>query len=190
MVLHRFLLQVLFVVFEEPEMYVLDTNVLSQFALKRPCPQVTAWLHEMHSGLAIPFGAVIEIERGIWDISVRDPTKASELSRWLQSLLESDIPFLGMDSAVARLFAQMTAVPALNNLWVPTLTKKRFRMGQDLSIAATAIVHSIPIASMNVRDFLYIHRFFRLPGLLDPQQGRWLIPPPHGDRRQPTAAPR
>ncbi|WEX11686.1 hypothetical protein [Chelativorans sp. AA-79] len=173
-------------------MYVLDTDVLSQFALKRPNRQIINWLQNTTAGVAIPFGAVIEIERGISNIAVRDRARSEALRSWLQSLLESDIPFLGMDAAIACLYGRMTSVPPLKRFWVPASNIKKPKLGQDLSIAATAIVHAAPIASLNAKDFLYIHRFFRLPGLFNPQQERWLIPPVNGASTcgiSPTSTP-
>ncbi|WP_181168130.1 PIN domain-containing protein [Mesorhizobium sp. B2-4-19] len=155
-------------------MYVLDTNVLSALAHKRPNPKVVDWVGNLRAPIAIPFSAVFEIQRGISMLKPKDAQRAASLAKWLKSLLESDVIFLAMDAPVAQLYADMTLVPALQDLWVPCKHAKK--PGQDLAIAATAIAHRAVVASMNTKDFVRIDRYFRLRGLFNPDCGKWDIP--------------
>ncbi|MEI5679547.1 MULTISPECIES: PIN domain-containing protein [unclassified Mesorhizobium] len=168
-------------------MFILDTNVLSQFAYRKPHPGILSWLQNLSASVAIPFGAVIEIQRGIEKLSLHDSVRSSALQEWLQSLLVSDIPFLGMDAPTAQLYARMTAVPALRDFWMPPANAKTPKLGQDLSIAATAIIHNAPIATMNTKDFLRINGFFPLPGVFDPAAATWSVAPANwGIHHQPV----
>ncbi|MER9333105.1 PIN domain-containing protein [Mesorhizobium sp. M0293] len=159
-------------------MFLLDTNVLSEFTKKRPNRHVLAWADWATSShrLAIPFGAVFELQRGIESLRLRNPSRAHDLSRWLNEVLETDMVFLAMDAAVARTYASMTTVPSLRHLWVPSPQNHRRGPGQDLAIAATAIVYRIPVVSMDVHDFLRIHAHFELPGLFNPIEETWEVP--------------
>ena len=47
------------------------------------------------------------------------------------------------------------------------------RGGQDLHIAATALVHRLPIATMNVADFMRINDCYPLPEVYDPLTDCW-----------------
>ena len=159
-------------------MYLLDTNVLSEFSRSKPHPKMLVWLDSVPKNhIAIPFSAVIEIQRGISNLWDRDRAKAKRLERWLIGILASDIHFLGMDSITAMVFGMMTMAPALADLWVPDALSKKPKIRQDLAIAATAIAYDAAIVSRNVRDFMRIGSLFQLPGLLEPISGEWRIPP-------------
>lgn len=164
-------------------LFILDTNVLSEFQ-KRPNRQILSWLNSLTGVVAIPFGAVIEIQRGIEKIARQDKVRSEILQEWLRSLIEADIPFISMDASTAQLYAKMTMVPALKDLWVPAAHSKEPKLGQDLTIAAAAITSGTPIATLNTKDFLRIHRHFHLPGLYDPLKATWSIELENHDTRQ------
>ncbi|AZO23557.1 type II toxin-antitoxin system VapC family toxin [Mesorhizobium sp. M1E.F.Ca.ET.045.02.1.1] len=180
-----------------PRIYVLDTNVVSELIKKRPHPSVVRWIAETDTSLAIPFGCVIEIQRGITMLEARNVTRSLELQSWLDRLLVSDMAFLPMDAETSKLYARMTLVPSLKDLWTKSPQAKDARMHQDLAIAASAIIHRAVVATMNTKDFLRINCHFPLPGLFDPASLEWSILPKGGHRRpQPvhrfaaTARPR
>lgn len=161
-----------------PELYLLDTSVLSEFAHKQPHPSFRTWVLTVpERSLAISASAIIETQRGIEKVKTSNPGRATELDEWLTALLRrTDVRFLPMNPRAARLFGKMTSTPALRNLWVPNPRAKQPKLGQDLQVAATSIVYQTPIASINVRDFLLIHAHFPLPGLFNPHSGNWEIP--------------
>lgn len=150
-------------------MYVLDTNIVSEFARARPHGGLLAWLKNIPEGsIALPFSAVMEIQRGITELASRNPGKALDLQRWLQCLLLSDAKFLPMDVGTAKILGMMSAEPMLRDLWVPDGSSKKPKLRQDLAIAATAIAYGFPVATRNEKDFLRIHLFFPLPGIVNP----------------------
>lgn len=160
----------------EPEMIVLDTNVLSELARPRPRWRVTEWLRTSKATLAIPYTAVYEIERGILKLRSTDPNRAADLSLWLENLLSSKMQFLSMDAAVARVSAAITSVPALRDLWMPDVRSRNPKSREDLAIAALAITRGAAIATINVNDFVRINSYFPLPGVYDPVSANWIIP--------------
>jgi predicted nucleic acid-binding protein len=160
-----------------PHLYVLDTNVLSELSRERPNPNVFAWLESEPGAMIIPFGAVIEIERGIVHVAGHNLPRAYRLSKWLDSLQTTDLIHGVMNLETARLYGQMTTVPALHDLWATSPLAKTPTLGQDLSIAAVAIIMGAPVATINIKDFMKIDRFFPLPGLYNPASDEWFIRP-------------
>ncbi|MGB3643553.1 MAG: hypothetical protein WBA15_03665 [Mesorhizobium sp.] len=158
-------------------LYVLDTNVLSELSRERPNPNVFAWLESEPGAMVLPFGAVIEIERGIVHVAGHNAPRAYRLSKWLDALQTTDLVHGVMNLEAARLYGQMTTVPALHDLWATSPVAKKPTLGQDLSIAAVAIIMGASIATINVKDFMKIDRFFPLPGLYNPAADRWFIRP-------------
>jgi predicted nucleic acid-binding protein len=161
-------------------MHVLDTNVVSQLIRKTPLTNVVHWIAGMEASLAVPFGCVIEIQRGIVMLRDRDAARSLELQCWLDRLLVSEISFLPMDAETSKLYAQMTLIPDLKDLWTQSPQAKAEKIKQDLAIAASAIVHRAVVATINIKDFLRIDRYFPLPGLFDPALLEWRIPPKSG----------
>jgi predicted nucleic acid-binding protein len=163
---------------DHPELYLLDTAALSEFALKEPHASFADWVATVPEGsLAISSSSVIETQRGVEKLKGSKPLRAKELDEWLTVLLgRTDIRFLSMNARAARIFGKMTSVPALKNLWVPDPRAAQPKLGQDLQVAATSIAYQAPIASPNVKDFMLIHARFPLPGLFNPLSGLWTIP--------------
>jgi predicted nucleic acid-binding protein len=166
---------------------MLDTNVLSTAYLPRPPEWLWEWLESMPPGrLAIPWTTVYETEYGIRTAQRHNPAKAIELLAWFTEFLETRLTFPEMDVKASRLLGQMAATPALRHFFLTedrrnkngdTIKLDRIRLGGDAMLAALSISHQIPIATMNVRDFLYIHNLFPLPGLYNPKDDVWAVEP-------------
>jgi predicted nucleic acid-binding protein len=63
-----------------PELYLLDTSTLSEFALKAPHPAFVTWILAVpERSLTISASAVIEIQRGIEKLKASNPRRATEL---------------------------------------------------------------------------------------------------------------
>jgi toxin FitB len=154
-------------------MFLLDTNIVSELSRKRPHQELLEWITHIGDPLAISFSAVVEIQRGIENVSTHAPEKAHRLCAWLTDVLESDILFLPMDAETARIYAVMTMVPSLECLWAPDPQSKRPRPSQDLAIAATALRYGAVVATANPRDFVRVHQVFSLPGIFDPKTATW-----------------
>ncbi|MDO5897866.1 PIN domain-containing protein [Agrobacterium sp. Azo12] len=152
--------------------YILDTCVLSETSRVRPNPGVVRFI-ETASNLFIPAAAIMEFQQGITQLCSRDPVKAVRLTRWYQNLMALGMPILETGKEVAEAWGTLAADQRLRNLIVSHPGAKRLRHGQDLHIAATALVHRTPIATFNTKDFLLIHSCYPLPGIYNPVSDTW-----------------
>ncbi|MBA8878286.1 type II toxin-antitoxin system VapC family toxin [Phyllobacterium myrsinacearum] len=167
--------------------FLLDTNVVSETSRIRPHRGLLAWLIAQPDHMfAISFSTSFEVKRGAERLARTHPDKAYALEQWFDEILATDILYIEEGDTIARLLAKMTMVPALRGLWVPHLKKDEPTCGQDLAIAATAIVHGFTVATRDVADFLMIDHYFPLPGLVNPFTPAWII---HPDERQSPAPP-
>lgn len=161
---------------KKPACFLLDTCVVSENAYRNPSETLITWLRGLPNiSFAISVATVVEIQRGIEKLRLCGSWRALMYEEWLVKFLSTDITCLDQDIAISRLIGRMTSVPALRGLWVPTSDAKDPKLGQDIWIAATAIIYDLPIATMNIRDFLLIHQYFPLPGLFDPTRLEWHI---------------
>lgn len=157
-------------------MFLLDTNILGQARKSKPNTVLRTWFREQ-SAISIPFPVILEIQRGIIDVGRRDPAKAAELSDWLASILESDFQYPALTTDVARKLAELHCCPPLKCLWYVNGSKEK-KPGQDLFIAAISIVHGLPIATLDGKDFARIDTYFPLPGVYHPVFRTWIVPLP------------
>lgn len=121
-------------------MYLLDTNVVSEFRRARPHGAVLAWLDAAPRGSlrisAVTFG---EIQRGIELTRPRDPRRADELEVWSRRL-EQTFQVIAADSGVFRRHARL-------------MNGKSDAIYEDALIAATALAHDLAVVTRNVADF-------------------------------------
>lgn len=157
-------------------MYLLDTNIISNFR-KRPHPNLVAWLDGVSNDeIAVSAITIFEIQAGI--AMVCDRSKATEIQGWLDGLiLSGQTSIVAFDAEVARIYAHMFTTPALKNFLLPDARNPKPKSGADLIIAATAIVHDAVVVTANTNDFLRIHDHFPLPGLYDPFAREWRVDP-------------
>ena len=121
-------------------MYLLDTNVVSEFRKPRPHGGVAAWIaalaaHELYISV-VTLG---EIQRGIEKTRLQDAAKASEIEAWLDSL-PSTSTVLDMDGMDFR-------------LWARLMHGRTGVLANDGMIAAMAINRQLTVATRNIRDF-------------------------------------
>ena len=125
--------------------FLIDTNVVSELRRARTGkadPNVVAWAEAQPSGaLFLSAITVLELELGVRQAERRDPEQGRGLRTWLegQVLPAFDGRVLPIDVAVARRTA---------TLHVPDPAPER-----DALIAATALVHSLTVATRNTSDF-------------------------------------
>lgn len=152
--------------------FLLDTCVLSETSRRNPHPAVVRFI-ETAENLMLPIAVVMEFQMGITEISHKDPVRAVRLAAWYQRLSASGLPVIDTTIEVAEVWGVLAADPRLKNLFVANARAQRPRAGQDLHIAAVALVHRVPIATMNVKDFTLIDRFYPLPGIYNPMEEQW-----------------
>lgn len=159
-------------------LYLLDTDVVSNLEKKRPNPNLVAWLKGIEvSRLAIPLSVVFEVQKGIELARHTHEARALEREAWLEALIRNDdMQIIRPDTAVARLHAQMVCTPKLKNFLIPSPGSTRIKTGEDLLIAAIAIVYQCALVTFNDRDFSLIHEHFPLPGLFHPGRLEWIVP--------------
>jgi toxin FitB len=152
--------------------FLLDTCVLSESSKSKPHPLVIDFFHTA-GNLIIPVAALMELQLGIMKVCETNPVKAVQLSNWYQTLVSGDIPIAETDRHVCEVWGTLAADPRLRHMVIPRPDTKRLRAGQDLHIAAAALVHRAAIATFNVKDFLLINSYYPLPGIYNPMEGVW-----------------
>ncbi|OWK23976.1 hypothetical protein AJ87_26730 [Rhizobium yanglingense] len=157
------------------DIFLLDTNIISNSSKQRPHPTVSGWLRKQ-SRVAIPFAVILEVETGIAEKHRSDPEKAEALWVWMDQLLDTEFEYPVPTPQVARLLAKLICCRPLTHLWFANPKADNKKPGQDLFIAATSIVYDMPIATLNVRDFELIDGFFPLPGVYNPAFEVWAVP--------------
>jgi toxin FitB len=122
------------------QMYLLDTNVVSELRKPKPHGAVVAWLQAVDD-LQLHLAAVTvgEIQAGIEITREQDAAKAAELENWLE-LVAAAYNVLPMDAAAFRTWAQL-------------MHRKSETIYEDAMIAAIAKVHGLTVVTRNTADF-------------------------------------
>ncbi|MCF1433199.1 type II toxin-antitoxin system VapC family toxin [Agrobacterium vitis] len=170
---------------------LLDTSVLSEARRSEPIEEVVDFFRSLpDESIAIPMLSVFELERGARSLMTKDRERGTLYLEWLSELITKDIYFPPMTVEVFRLIARMAAFPPFHSYWRNDGPSKKLRFGCDPAIAAVSIIHGIPIATLDIRDFMRIHEFFPLPGLYDPVHRIWHVKsdkPPSAEHDPPRA---
>ena len=126
-------------------MYLLDTTVISELRKAKSGKadqKVLAWAESVPaSSLYVSAITVLELETGVLLVERRDPAQGAVLRSWLNThvLPAFSERILPVDTAVAQHCAK---------LHVPDP-----RSDRDALIAATALVHGMPVITRNIQDF-------------------------------------
>jgi hypothetical protein len=121
-------------------MYLLDTNVVSEFRRRQPHPAVVAWLERLpDEHLHVSAMTLGELQAGVEITREQDPAKALEIEAWVDRLAET-YNVIPVDDRAFR-------------VWARLMHRRPDDLIPDALIAATAIVHELTVATRNVRDF-------------------------------------
>ena len=122
------------------DVYLLDTNVVSELRRPRPHGAVIAWLHTVpDSDLYVSAVTIGELQAGVEITREQDAEKAAEIEFWLEQVAET-YNVLAMD---ARTFRS----------WARLMHRQSEHPIEDAMIAATAKSHDLTVVTRNVRDY-------------------------------------
>lgn len=123
-------------------MYLLDTNVISEFVRPKPNARCIEWCRSKPpSSFFLSAITIGEIQRGIEKQRKPRPRRAQKLEAWLDDLLHTYRErILPLDTASAREWGRF--VQALGH------------SGADLQIAAIASVRGLTVVTRNTRHFI------------------------------------
>lgn len=154
------------------EGFLLDTCVLSETSKPKPDAGVLDFI-DTAANLTIPIAALMEFQMGIMERCATDPIGAVRLSGWFTKLLNAGMPLAETNRDVAEVWGTLSSDKRLRNLITGDPRSKKPRNGQDIHIAAVAIVERLPIATFNVKDFQLINECYPLPGIYNPREEKW-----------------
>ncbi|MFM9086608.1 MAG: type II toxin-antitoxin system VapC family toxin [Cyanobium sp.] len=120
--------------------FLLDTNVVSELRKPRPHGAVLAWLQSVDDAdLHLASVTLGEIQAGIERTREQDPSKASEIERWLDQVSDT-FNILSLDGPAFRCWAQL-------------MHRQSDTLYEDTMIAAIAKLHQLTVVTRNVADF-------------------------------------
>jgi predicted nucleic acid-binding protein len=120
---------------------LVDANVLSEATKPEPDPKVLEWLARHEREIAVDPVILGEIRFGI--LLLPAGKRRARLERWFEEGVER-IDCLGWEGATGLRWAQLLA---------DLRARGQTMQIKDSLIAATALLHSIPIVTRNRRDF-------------------------------------
>jgi toxin FitB len=164
---------------ERTDVFILDTDVLSNLRKEKKSPAVQAWIQATSAtDLATTVVTIAEIQCGIERQMTSQPTYAEETQHWLDEFLAvGGIDVIPVGLPAALLLAKMHETASLRNFIVPDPRQKKIKTPADLAIASIAIVEGAVIATGNPKHFEQIHQVFPLQGLYNPFEGTWVVQP-------------
>jgi predicted nucleic acid-binding protein len=121
--------------------YLVDANILSEPTKQRPDAKVVAWLSAHESEFVVDSVILGELALGI--LVLPRGRKRAQLERWFEEVADR-IDCLPWDAPTSRRWAQLVANLRKRGQTLPLL---------DSMIAATALAHSLTVATHNIRDF-------------------------------------
>lgn len=123
--------------------FLVDTNVLSESAKRKPDARVMAWLRENERELYVSTITVGELRRGIERIP--ESARKTKLRHWLQSLCDCmQGRVLSFSTSSAHVWGQLKAKWDAAGVVVPTV---------DSQIAAIAQRHGLTVVTRNTGDY-------------------------------------
>ena len=125
---------------DRARVYLLDTNVISEFRRRRPHAAVVAWIESVPDAhLHVSAVTLGELQAGVEITREKDPAKAAEIEAWVDRM--------------AGLYNVLPVDGRAFRVWARLMHRRRDDLIPDAMIAATALVHNLTVATRNVRDF-------------------------------------
>jgi predicted nucleic acid-binding protein len=118
------------------EFVVVDTDVASNIHKDRLPGHLAVRL--LGKTLVVTFVTIGELTQWV-ELRQWGPNRRAELDAWLDGVVE-----LGYEPRVARMWGRLSAAG---------VRRGRTRPTNDMWVAACCIVHGIPLATMNVKDY-------------------------------------
>jgi toxin FitB len=135
-------------------MYLLDTNVVSEFRKNKPHGGVVAWIQGIADEQIFLSSVTLgELQAGVELTRRHDPVKAVQIEGWLDQVAGS-YQILPMDG---RLFRE----------WARLMVGRPDQLLEDAMLAATARIHRMMVVTRNTKDF----HLFEVP-VFDPFRGK------------------
>jgi hypothetical protein len=161
------------------DVFILDTDVLSNLRKVKKSPRVQAWIQATAaSDLATTVVTIAEIQCGIERQMPNRPNYAEETQRWLDAFLAvGGVHVISLGIPAALLLAKMHETASLRNFIIADPRQRSRKTPADLMIASIAIVEGAIIATGNETHFAQIHDAFPLPGLYNPFKDEWVLRP-------------
>lgn len=121
-------------------MYLLDTNVVSEFRRARPHGAVVAWIEAVRpDNIYLPAVVVGELQTGVERVRPHDALKASQFDTWLTKILQT-YSVIPMDGETFR-------------IWARLMVSRQEHLYEDAMIAASALQHGLTVVTRNISDF-------------------------------------
>jgi predicted nucleic acid-binding protein len=121
--------------------YLVDANVLSEATKPSPDPRVVEWLRRNEEAISVDPVILGEIRFGI--LLLPSGARRTRLERWFDEGIRR-IHCLPWEAATGLRWAQLLA---------DLRARGRAMQVKDSLIAATALVHNLPVATLNRRHF-------------------------------------
>lgn len=121
--------------------FLVDANVLSEATKPAPDPRVLAWLARHEREIAVDPIILGEIRFGIFLLPLGK--RRERLERWFENGVQG-IHCLPWEAATGLRWAQLLTELRTTGRAMPI---------KDSLIAATALIHGLPIVTLNRRDF-------------------------------------
>jgi predicted nucleic acid-binding protein len=123
--------------------YLLDTNIISEIHKPKPHGGVLAWFNSLREEQVFLSAVTLgELQDGIERVRRQDAEKAHAIEEWVDELEISSM-VLPSDGRCFREMARMMA-------------GKQIDLFYDATIATTARLHALTVATRNEKDFQYL----------------------------------
>ncbi|GGA58859.1 twitching motility protein PilT [Okeania sp. KiyG1] len=118
-------------------MFLLDTNIISELARKKPNPNVLNWAAKV-TEISVSVVTVEEISYGLsWKPN-------SQIQEWFENFFESNCQIFPVTTNIAKLSGKLRG---------RFQSQGQTRSQADMIIAATAKIHQLTLVTRNTRDF-------------------------------------